>query len=138
MDGPRTCPVCHDRTLIDGVCRRCALRAAAAPLIAALPAGSLAERVAAATEAVREALVAAALGATCGHRARAQEALRTERSRLAEALRRYPWIAEQWPATRTGRPAAEPPPKCPVCSRPIGACHPSCPGPEYAIPPEEQ
>ncbi len=139
---PRTCPVCGDRPLplYDGECRRCAYRRLAAPLIAALreasPRATPPELADAVRDVVREALVADAMGAAYGYRERAAEALRVRLPRLSEALRDYPWIARRWPAQRTGRPAADAPEPCPTCG--YAPCHPSCPGPQYAVPPEEQ
>lgn len=138
---PRLCPVCHDRPAppIAGECRRCALRRLAAPLVAALraelPRASLAALTATATEVIRDALVADALATAFGHRERAAEALHTTRVALAQSMARLPWLARQWPAKRTGRRPAEAPAECPTCG--YAPCHPDCPGPQYAVPPEE-
>ena len=129
------CPACRATDpRPDGSCRRCALRAAVAPLLALLPEGTLAERAASAEDAAREALVAQALAVTYGHRERAAEALHVRRATVSEALARYPWLAAQWPTHRQGRPPPGAVP-CPTCR--YAPCHPSCPGPAYAIPPDE-
>lgn len=65
--------------------------------------GSLTERVEAVTEATREALVADALARTGGSRREAARLLGVAEERVTEAVRRYPWLAEQWPGKR-GRP----------------------------------
>jgi hypothetical protein len=83
---------------------------------------------------VREATVAQALAVTYGHRERAAKALHARRATVSEALARYPWLAVQWPTHRQGRPPPGAVP-CPTCG--YAPCHPSCPGPQYAVPPDE-
>ena len=72
-------------------------------LLAHVPAGSLAERVDAARDLVQETLVSEALEKTAGNRTNAAALLGVPDERIADALRRYPWLAKKWPAKR-GRP----------------------------------
>ena len=75
-----------------------------AALAAVRPEGTVTERVRAVTEAAREVIFYDALAAAVppGSRREAAELLDTEEERVTEAVRRYPWLGEQWP-TRRGR-----------------------------------
>ena len=102
------CPVCRDSgaPLADGSCRRCAGRRLALDLLAAaVPAGSLPERLAAVADLVRDALVAEALGATSGSRREAAKLLGVAESRVTEAVRRYPWIGRAYEGVRGRKPS---------------------------------
>lgn len=85
--------------------QREATRAAARTALA-LVRGTMADRVADVAEAAREALVYDAMAQAAGNRSRAAEILGVPQERVTEWMRRYPWIAERWPAQR-GRPAQE-------------------------------
>lgn len=80
-----------------------AQRKDAAALLAHVPAGSLAERVDCARDIVQEALVSAALAESGGSRTGAAALLGVPDTRVADYLRRYPWLAKRWPGKR-GRP----------------------------------
>lgn len=80
-----------------------AQRRDAAALLAHVPEGSLSERVDAARDFVQEALISGALEKAAGNRTVAAAALNIPDERVADALRRYPWLAKRWPAKR-GRP----------------------------------
>lgn len=80
-----------------------AQRKAAAALLSHVPAGPLAERVDAARDIVQEALVSGALAESEGSRTGAAALLGVPDTRVADWLRRYPWLAKRWPAKR-GRP----------------------------------
>jgi transcriptional regulator with AAA-type ATPase domain len=57
----------------------------------------------AARDIVQEALISGALEKAAGNRTVAAAALGIPDERVADALRRYPWLAKRWPAKR-GRP----------------------------------
>lgn len=107
------CPVCRDERapLEDGSCRRCALRRAAAELLALVvgaerPAG-LEGRVKAAADAVREALLAEALAAEGGNRRRAAGLLGIDENRVSALARsRYPWLGRAHDVARGRKPKA--------------------------------
>ena len=103
------CPICLDRgaPLPDGSCRRCAGRRLVADLLAVVPAGSLAERIAAVTEIAREALIAQALAAASGSRREAAKLLGVAEERVTEAVRRYPWLGRMWKVARGRKPAPD-------------------------------
>lgn len=79
-------------------------RAAARALLAHVASGPWPSRVEAAADLVREAILSDALAAAEGSRTVTAEALGVTDERVAEALRRYPHLAAEWPGRR-GRPA---------------------------------
>ncbi len=76
--------------------------AAAEALLATLDDGPAADQLAAAADAVREALYGRTLAATNGSRRDAAKLLGVAPARVAEALRDFPALAERWPAGPRG------------------------------------
>lgn len=111
------------------------IREAARALLAAIPAGNAADRLAAADDAIREALYGDALARAGGNRKRAAELLGVAPSRVQEALRASPALAAEFPAGPRG-PAPRTAEPCPTCG--YAPCRPECPGPAYAIPLDER
>lgn len=100
---PRGCSLCAQVTGDPGATRE-AQRAAARALLAHVASGPWPSRVEAAADLVREAILSDALAAAEGSRTVTAEALGVTDERVAEALRRYPHLAAEWPGRR-GRPA---------------------------------